>query len=175
MIFRSGSLQPLTGALAMDMKDKFLADNDMLATPPVPCDYAVGDRVMYTNDAGIVFGPFRVIGFARNSSFGRFVHLDWESAWFAVRPEGLSPVLQTKPQRKTLQQRICEAFPYFTERDFSHHATDLYVVADPELIAWLRDNYEFCQNITTFVGAPGADWNGAGRQCLDIPFAHPVT
>ena len=73
---------------------------------------------------------------------------------------------------QSLKARIQRALPYFSDADFSSHARDLYVVSDPELIAWLRDNYEFFTNITTFIGARGANWNGAGRPCLDIPFAH---
>ena len=74
----------------MNMQERFLSQNDMLTSPPVPCVYAVRDRVMFTNDSGIVFGPYRVIGFAQVPSYGRFVHIDWESPWFAVRPESLS-------------------------------------------------------------------------------------
>ena len=80
----------LLKGLAMFAKEKFLADNDMLTTPPLPCDYAVGNRVMFTNDAGITFGPYRVIGFARTPSYGRFIHIDFDCAWFAVKPESLS-------------------------------------------------------------------------------------
>ena len=76
----------------MFARDKFLADNDMLTTPPVPCDYAVGDKVMFTNDYGFTFGPYRVLGFARIPSYGRFIHIDFDSAWCAVKPESLSPV-----------------------------------------------------------------------------------
>lgn len=73
---------------------------------------------------------------------------------------------------KTLQQQLREAFPQLTERDFGTYYTDLYVVAYPFVCEWLASNYEFYSNVTTFKGSPEAtNWNGAGRLCLDIPFA----
>ncbi len=71
-----------------------------------------------------------------------------------------------------LQQQLREAIPELTDRDFGHHATDLYVVAYPAVVEWLRDNYPFWTNVTRFVGQKGADWNGSERLCLDIPFAY---
>jgi hypothetical protein len=65
-----------------------------------------------------------------------------------------------------------EAFPAMVDRDFASHYTDLYVVASPELMDWLKVNYEWHRQVTLFVSPKGSDWNGAGRTCLDIPFAH---
>ena len=73
---------------------------------------------------------------------------------------------------ESLKARIQRALPYFSDADFSSHATDLYVVSYAELIMWLRNNYELFGNITTFIGARGANWNGAGRPCIEIPFEH---
>lgn len=43
--------------------------------PPVPCPFAAGDRVIYTNDYGLKF-DMDVIGFSKDASFyGRFIHL----------------------------------------------------------------------------------------------------
>jgi len=71
-----------------------------------------------------------------------------------------------------LEQQLRKAFPWLTDRDFGHHATDLYVVAYPKIDEWLQDNYQFYSNVTRFIGNPEAeDWNGAGVLCLDIPFA----
>ena len=43
--------------------------------PPVECAFAVGDRVIYTNDAGLKF-DCDIIGFSENTDFyGRFIHL----------------------------------------------------------------------------------------------------
>jgi hypothetical protein len=72
----------------------------------------------------------------------------------------------------TLKEQLKNAFPELTERDFGSWQTDLYVVAYPKVVQWLKDNYQFYTNIQHFIGQKGADWNGAGKSCLDIPFAN---
>lgn len=72
---------------------------------------------------------------------------------------------------ESLQARLMAAFPDLTEDDFAHHATDLYVVASPKVCNWLRMNYEFNSSIQFFTSQTGSNWNGAGKRCLDIPFA----
>ena len=71
-----------------------------------------------------------------------------------------------------LKQQLMNAFPELTERDFGSYQIDLYVVAYPKVVEWLKENYPFPNNITSFVGLKGCDWNGAGKLCLDIPFAN---
>jgi hypothetical protein len=70
-----------------------------------------------------------------------------------------------------LEQQLKKEFPWLTDRDFGHHATDLYVVYYPKIDEWLRDNHQFYSNVTQFIGNPEDDWNGAGKRCLKIPFA----
>lgn len=72
----------------------------------------------------------------------------------------------------SLKNQLMTAFPELTERDFGSWQTDLYVVAYPHVVNWLKENYQFYTNITRFIGQKGSDWNGAGKPCLDIPFAH---
>lgn len=57
--------------------------------PPIPCKFKVGQKVMFKNDAGIVFGPYRVTGFDKEAN-RRFIYLDWDSYWFATSPENLT-------------------------------------------------------------------------------------
>ena len=71
----------------------------------------------------------------------------------------------------TLQEQLMQAIPKLTERDFATHATDLYVVAYPEVTKWLKENYEWWSNVTHFTGQRGSDWNGSEKPCYDIPFA----
>jgi hypothetical protein len=70
-----------------------------------------------------------------------------------------------------LQQDLQAAIPALTDNDFACHATDLYVVAHPGVREWLKANYKFYANIASFTSQAGSNWNGAGKQCLDIPFA----
>ena len=71
---------------------------DLAKVPPVPCKYGLGDTVWFTNEFGIVFGPYKVIGFDVDTSFyGQFIYLDKVSNWFPVSPESLSD----KDPRKT--------------------------------------------------------------------------
>lgn len=71
----------------------------------------------------------------------------------------------------TTKQRLTRQFPQLTESDFSNHETDLYVVAYPFVKEWLTKEYEWPQNVQYFIGNPQAEWNGAGRECADVPFA----
>ena len=75
------------------MEAKFYADNEMVNEPPQPCRWQVGDVVKFTNDYGVVFEPFRVIGFTKpeHELHGRFVHINSSSPWFPVSPESLTP------------------------------------------------------------------------------------
>lgn len=72
---------------------------------------------------------------------------------------------KTKPE---LQQQLQDALG-LTDDDFAYHATDLYVLDKPGVRAWLKANYRWYSNITSFVGAKGSSWEG--KPCLDIPFA----
>lgn len=62
--------------------------------PHIECDFKIGDRVMFTNDYGIVFGPYEVIGFAKPEAMvgSRFIHIDYASYWFPAKPESLEKI-----------------------------------------------------------------------------------
>lgn len=64
----------------------------MVSTPPLPCDFKVGDRVIFTNDYGVSFHKV-VRGFTRKPQgvdILRFVYLDLDCWWFPVEPESLT-------------------------------------------------------------------------------------
>lgn len=70
--------------------------SDAQQTPPVPCDFKLGDTVTFTNDYGVSFADLRVVGFSPTvEGQGRFVYLDKSSWWFPVPPESLQ--LQPRP------------------------------------------------------------------------------
>ncbi len=69
-----------------------------------------------------------------------------------------------------LQVKLMRAIPQLTEQDFAYYATDLYVVVYPEVTKWLKENFPFFKNAQAFIGE-GANWNGVGKLCYDIPFA----
>lgn len=53
----------------------------------------VGDMVVFTNDAGLVFGPYEVLAFEKPDNIkDRCVFIDHDSYWFSERPENLLPV-----------------------------------------------------------------------------------
>ena len=46
-------------------------------------NFKVGDKVTFTNDAGVVFPGHKVIGFSNpNELHGRHIHIDTDSHWF---------------------------------------------------------------------------------------------
>lgn len=55
-------------------------------------DLTVGDRVMFTNDYGVVFGPHEVLAFDNSTSSGRSVYFDHDAYWFPARPNQLTLV-----------------------------------------------------------------------------------
>ena len=54
--------------------------------PEAEQDLKVGDKVNFTNEAGIVFGPSEVLGFCKPEN-GRCVFISKSSWWFPNRPE----------------------------------------------------------------------------------------
>ena len=70
--------------------------NDLKAYPPIDCPYAVGDKVIFTNQAGCRFNA-QIIGFAADDNFyGRFIHTipesggDKDAYWFPKRLSEIS-------------------------------------------------------------------------------------
>lgn len=100
----------------MNTRERFLADNDLQDAPPVPCEFALGDRVFFTNPHGIEFGPFHVIGFAPQVENGRFVHIDSDCAWFPVRPPALTRTNQPTNQLTKEKAETNEDSNQTTER-----------------------------------------------------------
>lgn len=67
--------------------------------------------------------------------------------------------------KTSLKNQILTAFPNMNDEDFDKHETDLYVRYSPEVDNWLKQNYEFYKNITTFKS------NVDNQRWFDIPFA----
>lgn len=74
--------------------DRWYANNEMVSEPPRPCEFKVGDIVMFTNDYGIEFGPYKVLGYTtpENEMHGHFIHIDYDCVWFPTSPESLKKV-----------------------------------------------------------------------------------
>ena len=69
--------------------------DDLVATSPVPCDFKLGDRVVFTNDYGVSF-DLVVRGFAAEPHNAdrpdwpqRFVYVFTDAWWFPTSPEKL--------------------------------------------------------------------------------------
>ena len=88
-------MKPIHGA-AQKLWEKFR----LSPTPPVECQFNIGDKVIYTNEAGIKF-DMDVVGFSGDTNFyGKFIHLvrhgsngDGNAWWFPHHPSELSPAL----------------------------------------------------------------------------------
>jgi hypothetical protein len=86
--------------------DRFYANNDMVGQPTRPCGFVIGNAVMFTNECGIEFGPYQVIGFAKpeDEFNGRFIHISTDSPWFPVAPESLTLVeTETEPEPEPVE------------------------------------------------------------------------
>lgn len=53
-------------------------------------DFEVGDMVAFTNDYGVVFGPYEILAFEEPWNGGRCVYLDSDAYWLADRPSQLT-------------------------------------------------------------------------------------
>ncbi len=75
-------------------KARWLKENTLAPTPPTPCRFKVGDKVLFTNSYGIKFGPHIVLGFAGPddvlTKYGKFIHIDVDSVWCPVAEESLT-------------------------------------------------------------------------------------
>lgn len=59
--------------------------------PNTDNDLKVGDKVMFTNDYGVTFGPAEVLAFSPHV-YGRVVYWDNSAYWFPARPDQLTKV-----------------------------------------------------------------------------------
>lgn len=62
--------------------------SDMVLTHPIACEFAPGDRVIYTNDYGVKFTKV-VKGFSQNVHSYGFIYIDSDAYWMPVKPEQL--------------------------------------------------------------------------------------
>lgn len=53
-------------------------------------DLEAGDMVAFTNEYGVVFGPYEILAFGKPWNGDRCVYLDSEAYWFADRPNELT-------------------------------------------------------------------------------------
>lgn len=80
------------GIFYKTIEQKFYENNEMVNTPPEPCEFKLGDNVKFTNDYGVSFEPHKIIGFTKpeHKLHGRFIHIDTDAPWFPVKPESLT-------------------------------------------------------------------------------------
>lgn len=69
-------------------------NESLSATPPLPCDFCVGDEVIFTNKYGNKFDA-KVIGFSSGwlLKYGQFVHIaigeSGDAYWYPHNPNSL--------------------------------------------------------------------------------------
>lgn len=90
----------------MDEYEKKVADfvNSLATKSPIPCEFNVGDEVIYTNDYGISF-LMKVTGFNHtidpNFRPESFIYLTSDAYWYAHDPKSLmlaTPENMKKPE-----------------------------------------------------------------------------
>ena len=55
-----------------------------------------------------------------------------------------------RPAAPPLEAQLREAFPSLSDADFDYYATDLYVRGRPDVVKWLKENYQFYSQIQFF-------------------------
>ena len=70
----------------------------------------------------------------------------------------------------TLKEQLKKALN-LPESMFSNHCSDLQVLGNGRVINWLKENYEFYQNVERHISnVKGQNW--FGQMYLEIPFAY---
>jgi len=74
---------------------------------------------------------------------------------------------------RSLKTELMAEFPWLDERYFDTYYSDLYVFYDERIYNYLKDNYQFFDNIRIdFSNIPGQSWKD--KRILIIPFANSV-
>lgn len=63
-------------------REKIRIYNNLSDVIQTDIQLTVGDQIMFTNDYGITFGPYEVLGFCEPTKYGRCIYFDHESYWF---------------------------------------------------------------------------------------------
>ena len=76
----------------------------MIGYSPKDCDLCVGDKVNFTNEYGLKFGPLTVIGFAlpENQVGEQYIHINTDAPWFPVKREALE-LIRSNLDRNTYE------------------------------------------------------------------------
>ena len=85
--------------MRMNNETAAYAKKQLADEPPVPCDFAKGDQVTFTNEYGAVFSGHTVIGFRSNLTDmlpTSYIHLDLDCYWFPIDPQRLKHEDATK-------------------------------------------------------------------------------
>ena len=56
---------------------------------------SVGDQIMFTNDYGITFGPYEVLGFCEPSEYSQCIYFEHESFWCPCKVYQIKKVLKS--------------------------------------------------------------------------------
>ena len=62
----------------------------MVETPPISCDFKVGDEVTFTNDFGVSFPEHKIVGFSPVVEGERFIYYNNTAWWFPCAPRQLT-------------------------------------------------------------------------------------
>lgn len=72
---------------------------------------SVGDRIMFTNDYGVKFGPFEVLGFCEPHKYGDCIYFEQEAYWSPCRVSQITKldtenkIPCNKQRKKTLNKK----------------------------------------------------------------------
>lgn len=68
--------------------------DDISPTPVCDCKLKLGQTVMYTNDYGLTFGPYKIIGFDKGDGllfkYGKHIYIDFDCYWCPVAESSLT-------------------------------------------------------------------------------------
>jgi len=138
-------------------------------TPPVECDFKVGDVVTFTNDYGVSFPGKKVIGFADDTSFhGNFIYLDYDCYWFPTNPESLT---KEQPKKKGKQTKTRPILGYCDYSETIRQMPENYLIAHKDGNAWkcepdLAADKELCIKVFTELLNYESKWQTSGIELL---------
>lgn len=147
---------------------------------PEITDLKVGELVMFTNPAGIVFGPHEILCFCEPDN-DRCVYIDYDCYWFPAKPETLTALSKFYPQSLKKLVSCAEQFDWTIKtgdhdielskyssqgQDFSF-CIPLNSIHSNEIFEFY-DNYDPSEEALKWVDASGHGINGAPYYLEDI-------
>ena len=141
----------------------------------------IGDKVIFTNEAGVSFGPYEVLCFCEPEGDGRCVYFDHDSYWYPARPENLKHDKLFYDEQFEILQEVAEELGWKVYNNENSIELSKYTSAGQDFnfsidknsilfkeIKEYHDSYDPAEETMKWVDSTGHGINGAPDNLQDI-------